>query len=482
MDDPDIVPSTRTFHTICRTIGVNPEKARDKMDDWVDNHLDWVKQVTQSFLSCKRMSFEQFRLQWLHSSFPLNSAGILILARAYKIHVVVFFNDHFWTTDSRTGLDRCSVFLLYRGNLVFENSCRLTTAEFDKKCCLMKQLEKYYATPEADTSVDKLHARAKKLTKNMIESDPDYSVEEESSLPKDTSGSSEISSEISDHELDDVDIICEFMATTEPDSSPDDESDDSGIGHSPAKSMAFKCSQCARKRRIKDSLMCKNCSACKKDNNGNIMPEKQVDLEDILNSGDTDKDNGQTDNELPAIEAKETVPASQAKETVPASQAKETVPDIEENKKLFVKIKRIDFKANKEMEPKIKQTEEKEQVSSDSDSSSGSSIEEVAPKKARKPKSKIGLIVKDIMLNKYKRFVCPKRNCDWDYGSKRVLHRHLLNNHSGVKEFKCKERWEDSEKCTKTYPTKQQLDQHIRGKHRAGFEAYCGDVFTWPWE
>ena len=306
MDDPDIVPSTRTFHTICRTIGVNPEKARDKMDDWVDNHLDWVKQVTQSFLSRKRMSFEQFRLQWLHTSFPLNSAGILILARAYKIHVAVFFNDHFWTTDSHTGLDRCSVFLLYRGNLVFENSRRLTTAEFDEKRCLMKKLEQYYATPEPDTSVDKLHARAKKLTKNMIESDhDDSSVEEDISLPKDTSGSSEISSEISDHELDDVDIIREFMPTTEPDSSPDDESDDSGIGHSPAKSMAFKCSQCARERRFKESIMCKNCSACKKYNNGNIMPEKQVDLEDMLNSADTDKDNGQSDNELPAIEAKQ---------------------------------------------------------------------------------------------------------------------------------------------------------------------------------
>ena len=167
------MPSTRTFHTICRTIGVNPEKARDKMEDWVDNHLDWVQQVTKTFLSKKRMSFEQFRLQWLHSSFPLNSAGILILARAYKIHVAVFFNDHFWTTDSRTGLDRCSVFLLYRGNLVFENSRRLTTSEFDEKRPLMKKLEQYYATPEPDTSLEKLHERAKKsvTSKNMIESD-----------------------------------------------------------------------------------------------------------------------------------------------------------------------------------------------------------------------------------------------------------------------------------------------------------------------
>ena len=99
----------------------------------------------------------------------------------------------------------------------------------------------------------------------------DSSIEEVGSLPKDISGSSEVTSEISDHELDDVDIIREFMPTTDPDSSPEEDSDDSGIGHTPSKSMAFSCSQCARERRMKDSLKCAQCASCKKDKNGNIM-------------------------------------------------------------------------------------------------------------------------------------------------------------------------------------------------------------------
>ena len=55
----------------------------------------------------------------------------------------------------------------------------------------MKKLEQYYATPELDTSLDKLHACAKKAisSKNIIESDTDSSVEEVGSVPKDTSGS-----------------------------------------------------------------------------------------------------------------------------------------------------------------------------------------------------------------------------------------------------------------------------------------------------
>ena len=82
------------------------------MDDWVDCHLKWIKQVTEVFLEKKRLSFGQFQLQWLHGSFPLNTAGILILARAYKVHVAVFFNNNFWTTGAHHGLERCTVFLM----------------------------------------------------------------------------------------------------------------------------------------------------------------------------------------------------------------------------------------------------------------------------------------------------------------------------------------------------------------------------------
>ena len=220
---------------------------------------------------------------------------------------------------------------------VFENSCHLTSAEFDEKRPLMKKLEQYYATPEPDTSLGKLHALAKKVigSKNMIESDPeDDSVEEVGNVSKDTSGSS---SKISDDELQDRNIIHEFMPTTNPGSSPEPESDDSGIGHSPSKNMAFSCSQCAHARRMKDSLDCEKCASCKKDKNRNIMPKKQVDLEEMLNKADnveSEKQNGQSDNKLPAIEGTQILPA------------------VEEKKKLIVKLKRVDFKGNKQTEPK----------------------------------------------------------------------------------------------------------------------------------
>ena len=160
------------------------------MDDWVDRHLEWAKQVTEVFLEKKRMSFEQFQLQWLHGSFPLNTPGILILARAYKIHVAVFFNNSIWTTDSHHGLERCTVFLLYRGSLVFEDSHRMTSEEFSEWKAYFKKLEKYYDKVHEDEDLRKLHECAKHencTPKNYVPSDDeDEDIMEVGSVAKDT--------------------------------------------------------------------------------------------------------------------------------------------------------------------------------------------------------------------------------------------------------------------------------------------------------
>ena len=85
--------------------------------------------------------------------FPMDEAGILIIARAYKIHVAVFFNDHYWITHVGNDLNKCKVFLVYRGNLVFVDSHRLMSKEYDERRPLMEKLQKYYVTPEKDKAL-----------------------------------------------------------------------------------------------------------------------------------------------------------------------------------------------------------------------------------------------------------------------------------------------------------------------------------------
>ena len=129
IDDPDMSVSHHTFNIICKTAGVSPSKARESMDKWVEKHTDWVKDVTHSYFEKKNIKFERFLEQWLHPQFPLSIPGILIMSGAYKLHTAVFFNNHFWTTCVETDLNKVSVFLLYHGNLVFEDSRCMTNSE-----------------------------------------------------------------------------------------------------------------------------------------------------------------------------------------------------------------------------------------------------------------------------------------------------------------------------------------------------------------
>ena len=86
------------------------------------------------------------------------------------------------------------------------------------------------------------------------------------------------------------------------------------------------------------------------------------------------------------------------------------------------------------------------------------------------------------MTNADDRYECPKRQCTRHYGTKRALHRHMLNNHSGQKRFHCIEKNDDGTDCIQSYSSQQLLDQHTRGVHGEGFIAYCGETYTWPWQ
>ena len=192
--DPDVPPAHRTFNILYRYIRVQPAKAREKVPAWVDKHKDWVQKVTAQLLERKNRKFEDFLIYWLHGSFPLDEAGILILARAYKIHVAVFFNNHYWTTNKSSNLNECTVFLIYRGDLVFMDSRHLLTKEFDEHRPLMQKLKKYYDTPAADKPLQRHQVRAARKSINHIPSDIDES-ESESSLSSSSSSSSSSSTQ-----------------------------------------------------------------------------------------------------------------------------------------------------------------------------------------------------------------------------------------------------------------------------------------------
>ena len=136
--------------------------------------MDWVTKVTEYLLNIKKRTLDNFLIEWLHGSFPLDEAGILIVARAYKIHVAIFFNDSYWTTTSKSDLNKCKVFLLYHGSLVIEDSRTVPVPEYTERHRLYSQLEKYYTKLQKDREKEagkppKKHTRT--VTRNAISSD-----------------------------------------------------------------------------------------------------------------------------------------------------------------------------------------------------------------------------------------------------------------------------------------------------------------------
>ena len=112
------------------------------------------------------------------------------MARAYKIHIAVFFNNHYWTTNTSSNLNECMVFLVYHGDLVFMDSRHLLTKESDECWPLMQKLKKYYDTPAADKPLQRHQVCAARKSINHIPSDIDESESESSSSSSSPSSSS----------------------------------------------------------------------------------------------------------------------------------------------------------------------------------------------------------------------------------------------------------------------------------------------------
>ena len=282
-DDPDTPVSHRTFNTICKYIGVDPAKARLDLEDWTEKHKTWVKSVTASYLDGKKIKLDRFLDQWLHPQFPLSMPGILIIARAYKIHIAIFFNDSYWTTMSKTNLMKVTVFLLYRGNLIFEDSQLMTTQEYGGRKQYFLKLQKYFEETDDVNALDRMRARSKKdePKKPVIESD----IEELSSKSAD------------------------IMLTGEEESEPQ-ESDDSDTGyHKTNNNLPVPCSECSRKKTFAKVLNCKKCSRCAQGKSDALPPigsSDDLDLENILDeAAETDimqKEENNTKEELDKTE------------------------------------------------------------------------------------------------------------------------------------------------------------------------------------
>ena len=75
----------------------------------------------------RNWNYDKFIKQFMYLA--LEPVGITIWARCYRKHVGFFFNSHFWCTEKNNNLDKCDIFLVFRGHRIFEDSRVMTTNE-----------------------------------------------------------------------------------------------------------------------------------------------------------------------------------------------------------------------------------------------------------------------------------------------------------------------------------------------------------------
>ena len=110
--------------------------------------------MAYNYLQVKKKSWQQFKEEWLHDAFALNMVGIFIWARAYHKHVTVFFGYNYWTSHIDHDLNKVNIFLLYRGNNRFDETCMIGGMEYQERynefAHKARKIDRYFAKERAE--------------------------------------------------------------------------------------------------------------------------------------------------------------------------------------------------------------------------------------------------------------------------------------------------------------------------------------------
>ena len=359
----------------------------------------------------------------------------------------------------------------------------MTSEEFTERKDYFRKLSRYYDKVHEENDLRKLREHAKRenrTPKNFVPSDDDE-ITEVASVAKDTdteedseSSSVDSSGKESDNstvvsKTDQGDAVKDIMPTSEEESEHTVENQTGEV----------------ESTNIMPEKENKNTSTLSEE----LDSSEELDLENMLNETvdyankqkgtDFEQNKADEENIMTDVQSDDKIIDVQ-NDALPENEKKEINNEQKENKHAvvlrpcYVSVKKL-YIANYKHQTVNEETETED------------TVKQLQQKKKKNPAkrkniSDIGKEIQNIMPNADDRYECPKRKCTRHYGTKRALHRHMLNNHSGQKRFHCIEKNDDGTDCIQSYSSQQLLDQHTRGVHGEGFIAYCGETYTWPWQ
>ena len=109
------------------------------LPNFVESHEEWCKDVTSTYRARKHKNWKTFKEELFYEPFALTLPGIFIWAHYYHKHVAFIYNYRYWTTHFKHDLSKCHVFLLYRGNNVFDDTRLISSAEYKMRYTEIKR-------------------------------------------------------------------------------------------------------------------------------------------------------------------------------------------------------------------------------------------------------------------------------------------------------------------------------------------------------
>ena len=476
--------------------------------------MDWIKKVTESHFEKKRnKTLEMFLDEWLYPAFPIDEVGIMLLARFFHGHIAIFVNEKWWSTRADKDLTKVNVFLVYRGNKVFDDTRMMTTEEYSLvkndvrkyKMKIEREIKKMEAAEKAKAAAKKV-ARAKAWKENPTEGKetPPKPSAAKSSVAKPThpmrtrrSKKLPSTSEESESEGLDLEKVMDegVMHNTDSDHTkdimhkPNEESSNEDVqnGNEDIPSLEQSTETCADEN--KDTLTENNKDITEKDTDNETEPFSSHETEN--GSDIMQKDTELTGNKADDIMQKENENGTddtitkdddimhKTTEDVKASDAANSDDDMTLASVIEKEKKREEEEAKKNKKPKTKPKGNKPVVqptrkstrlnkdkSTKSDKSKKKKTTFVCSKCPKEFQTRNGLYKQEVMHSGLKYFcgICERGfvwQCELDDHERRHTDKRS-------ERIKCKK-----PNCKKDYSSKRALQRHLRDDHGKSSEITC---------
>ena len=110
------------MHILSHYLRANAAELCAKFPEWIQSHHDWVEAIANPVLSKKGSNVDDYIDFIAKPGTPIDEICLLIFARMYHLHMCIIMEDRYWITQHEHDLDRCTVFIAYRGALLFNDT------------------------------------------------------------------------------------------------------------------------------------------------------------------------------------------------------------------------------------------------------------------------------------------------------------------------------------------------------------------------